>query len=238
MMASFPRTETEPEYECPDCKDKELVLVQKKGEWVAMPCKCKEIKATRRMIKSSGLTEEQRTVTFGNYKPTAETMGMYTTAAGYIKEFPSIMASDAKNKGIWLSGTVGVGKTHLLLAITNNLLARKVPTIFVNTPELIGELLESQFDKENSLNSKIKTLQEAQVVVFDDIGKEKLTAWVRNQYYRILNQRYERRLPTLFSSNFTMDVVSEMLGDASASRIYGMTKDRQVFVEGPDFRLN
>jgi len=45
------------------------------------------------------------------------------------------------------------------------------------------------------------------VVIFDDVGKEKITDWVQVQYYRIINQRY------------------------------ALTRDRQVYVQAEDYRL-
>ncbi len=170
--------------------------------------------------------------------PGKATAQMHRMAVQYVKEFPDIAAGDAENKGLALMGTVGAGKTYILLGIANALLGRRVPVIMVTTPELIGELYDAQFYRdEEGLNAKIHKLGTARVVIFDDVGKEKITDWVQVQYYRIINQRYARRLPTLFSSNLTMDQIAGKIGDASASRLYALTRDRQIYVNAKDYRL-
>ncbi|MBO8138355.1 MAG: ATP-binding protein [Desulfotomaculum sp.] len=224
--------------DCPRCQDRGLLLKQKNGTWVAVPCKCKKIKALQRMIKSSGLTEEQRAVKLEDYKPTPATSTMYTMVKRYLQDFKNIQESWEVNKGLGLMGTVGIGKTHLLLAVANTLLNQQVSVIFVNTPELIGELYDAQFyHDEGGLNARINKLGQAPVVIFDDVGKERITDWVQVQYYRVINQRYTRKLPTLFCSNLHFDGIAEKIGDASASRLYSLTRSRQVYVEARDYRI-
>lgn len=229
------------EYECPDCKDRELQLVERDGSWVGIPCHCREAKALRRMFKSSGLTPEQRGITLDQFKPSKQTANALWGVRQYITDFPDIAASDAVNKGLALMGTVGTGKTHLLLAITNTLLERRVAVMFVYMPDLVADLRDAQFDRETSgesgLNTRIRKLGEAPVVVFDDVGKERITDWVAAQYDRILDQRYRRRLPTLFSSNLDMDEIAGKIGDAAASRLYALTRDRQYYVKAADYRV-
>lgn len=221
-------------YECPYCLDREFII---RGN-TAYPCRCRESKTINRLIKSSGITKGQRRVTLNQFVPGKATAEMHRMAVQYVKEFTDIAASDAENKGLGLMGSVGVGKTHILLGIANALLNRRVPVVMVNTPELIGELYDAQFSRdEEGLNAKIYKLGTARVVIFDDVGKEKITDWVQVQYYRIINQRYARRLPTIFSSNLTMDEIAEKIGDASASRLYALTRGRQVYVNAVDYRL-
>lgn len=232
---------TKRHYHCPDCADRELIIEQdENGRPVAIPCRCKEIKHLHRLIKSSGLTQKQRLMTLDNYKTRPATVGMFKIVQNYLRNFAKILDSPDYNKGIGLSGTVGTGKTHLMLAVANALLQRRVPVVFVNTPDLIAELLEAQFERENSglgLNAKINQLGQAKVAIFDDVGKEKVSEWVQTQYFRIINRRYERGLPTLFSSNYSLDEIAKKIGDATASRLYALTKSRQVYVKASDYRL-
>ncbi len=134
------------------------------------------------------------------------------------------------------TGTVGTGKTHLLAAISNNLLARGVAVCFVNTPSFISELRRSQF-QEGKLYKQISRINTTEVVIFDDLAKEKSTEWVQNQYYEIINHRYINYLPTLFSTNCNMDEIEDKLGDATASRLYAMTKERLIHIEDDDYRM-
>lgn len=220
-----------------------MVLRQRNGDWVATPCRCQEQKAIRRMLKNSGLTPEQQQVRLADFKPTEQTMGMYRMVQRYLEEFPGIYASDAVNKGLAMTGTVGIGKTMLAVAITNELLERRIPTVYVTTPDLMGELLATQFSQggNEELERKIQKLSTVAVAIFDDVAKEKITDRVRTQYFRIIDGRYRNRLTTIITSNYGMDEIEERLGenggDAIASRLYALTKGRQIHVRADDYRL-
>lgn len=191
------------------------------------------------MIDSSGITAEQHKYKLENYKPTKTTIGMHQTVKQYLDYFPGINKANVFNKGIGLMGTVGIGKTHLLLAVANTLLKQSIPVVFVYVPDLIAELHQSQFvrDEDKNLNAKIRKLGEVPVLILDDIGKEKITGWVQVQYSRIINYRYTKQLPTLFSSNYNFDQIAEMIGDHSASRLFSMTLGRQSYVVAEDYRI-
>lgn len=190
------------------------------------------------MIKHSGLTPEQRGITLERFKATHRTKEMYLVVKDYLAEFGDILAGDSYSKGLALTGTVGVGKTMLAMVVANELLARQIPVIFISTPDLMAELLAAQFsDDKTELEQKIRRLSEVQVVIWDDLAKEKATDWVRTQYYRIVDARYRNKLPTLYTSNLTQDQIADRLGEAVASRLYALTRDRQVIVEAEDYRI-
>jgi len=215
-----------------------MVIEEQGGTWVARPCQCKKIKAARRMIKTSGLTPEQQKVRLEDFKPSSMTIAMYRAVKRYLEEFPAIYGQNVINKGLALTGTVGIGKTMLMVTIANELLVRNIPTVFVVTPDLVAELRVAQFaNGGQDLERKIELLASVQVCIFDDAAKEKQSEWVQTQYFRIVDRRYREKLPTLFTSNFSMDQIAERLGDAIASRFYELTKGRQLFVEAEDYRL-
>jgi len=222
------------EYECTDCKDREFLYKEHGGDWVAVPCHCRPKKRMRRLIRASGLTEMLRKKTFDNFKPKPKQQEMYRVATDFAKNYPNI-----KNKrcnGLAYTGTVGTGKTHLLAAIANFLLSKGISVCFVNTPSFISELRRSQFE-EGRIDEQVDAISNIEVVVFDDLAKEKSTEWVQNQYYKIVNHRYINNLPTLFSTNSNMEELEEKLGDATASRLYAMTKDRLIHIVDEDHRI-
>ena len=223
---------TDEKYDCQICRDVEWLVVDD----LAHPCQCRQAKTLQRMLKSSGLTDELRAKSFSNYKAANTSQEQaFKVCYEYVKDFASIK-QDSSN-GVGLTGPVGTGKTHLLAAISNSLFAGGIGVCFVCTPDLIAELREAQFEPNDALERKLTLACTAEVVVFDDLGKEKSSEWVQTQYYRVINHRYLHRLPTLFTTNHTMDELSGKVGDAAASRLYSMTKGRLVFVQGEDFRL-
>ncbi|MHB1420740.1 MAG: ATP-binding protein [Bacillota bacterium] len=227
--------------DCHECQDREFVVVEQGGSYVAQRCKCQEQKSLNRIIKSSGLTSAQRKNRIGGYKATDTTLPLLRVVQRYIEEFPQIYASDNYGKGAALTGSVGIGKTMLATAIANELLDRKIPTVFVVTPDLMAELRIAQMSQGGAdAEAKIDKLSKVAVCIFDDVAKEKPTEWVQMQYFRILDDRWKNKLPTCFTSNYSLDQIAGRLGengDAIASRLYALTQDRQAYVRADDYRL-
>lgn len=189
-----------------------------------------------RLVKTSCLSDELKQKSFSSYTKTANNTEAYNTAYHYVQKFTEIR--NQRNNGLAYTGKVGTGKTHLLSAIANNLLSKRIPVLFINTPNLLAELREAQFsDDKSEMERKINMIGNIDVVIFDDLAKEKISEWGQTQYYRIINNRYLEALPTLFSSNCDWDELSEKLGEATASRLYEMTKGRTVHCTGEDWRM-
>lgn len=70
----------------------------------------------------------------------------------------------------------------------------------------------------------------------DDIGSEKVTEWVEEIVYLLINVRYEQTAPMIFSSNLSLSELAEKIGDRSASRIKEMC--HIIKLDGEDRRLN
>jgi len=188
------------------------------------------------MFKNSGIDPEQRAYTLKDYCITPENENLFVTANEYIAKLPEIYSQSGYNKGLALMGTVGTGKTMLATIIANEFMAHRIPVAFVITADLMDELRQSQFGEARDLEDRIKRLVTTPVVFFDDIGKEKATEWVQNQYFRIVDGRYRSKLTTIFTTNLSFRELGNRLGDAVVSRLYEMTKDRQVVVKAKDYR--
>ncbi len=106
-----------------------------------------------------------------------------------------------KEQGLYLYGGVGVGKTYIA-ACASNFFARKAKSVaFVNVPEWISRM-KGSFDDMDAMNKEIGKIKRADFVVFDDIGAESVTPWVRDDLlFPILNKRMEEKKITWFTSN-------------------------------------
>jgi len=191
------------------------------------------------MFNQSGLSNEQRKIKLTDFAPGPKTKSMYEMVKSYIEQFETISAMEAPNKGMALVGAYGTGKTMLMCAIANHLLSLKIPTMFVVGPDLIADLMSAQFDGSREFfEKKMKQLTTVDVLILDDIAKEKISEWVQVQYFRIIDARYRANLITLFTSNFTFDQIDEKLGEAVGSRLFGLTRERQVVVRADNYRIN
>lgn len=120
-------------------------------------------------------------------------------------------------RGLYLHGGVGVGKTHIAYAMHKSKLARS--SNFFNTTELL-QRIRLDYNRKDESQGIAKEIAERRSIIFlDDIGAEKVTDWVLETFYLIINERYNEMLPTIFTSNCTIKELAEKLSDRIASRI-------------------
>ena len=72
------------------------------------------------------------------------------------------------------------------------------------------------------------------MLVFDDLGAEKLTDWVEEQFYLLLDYRYRHRLPVFASSNYRKEALAQRLD----RRVMDRLREMCVLLEvtGPNLR--
>lgn len=126
----------------------------------------------------------------------------------YILPYTQVLRSLESNKGIYLYGQPGVGKSYLLMGVCNHYAKNKKKVAFVKVPLLIQDLKQSMYDSEYRQNV-LSHLRFSEVLVLDDIGSESITPWTRDEIlFPILDYRMNHGLKTYFTSNYTMDELS------------------------------
>src|SRR5215204_3287351 len=220
----------------------------KPGEWYYHPCtpECerknerREWELMRRdarvasLLEKSGLSKRLRRYTFQNFKPYVS-----PGAARAVERVEEYLGHWEENKeegrGLYLCGGVGTGKTHLAVAVLNELVRRKrVPSLFVTVPELLDNLREVYNKPGRDLDEWMDAVQNANFLVLDDLGSERVTEWVRERIFVIVNHRYRESLPTIFTSNIGPKDLAQQLGERTASRIIAMCE--WIALEGDDYR--
>ena len=193
-------------------------------------CECVEKKRIAQLIKASAITEEFAAKTFkafdtGNIHEVVQQA--YDAAYEYAKAFKTIRKQ--RQNSIALIGRPGSGKTHLLMAVANNLLAKGTAVLYFPWVEGFNEI---KGDLDN-LDERIRKLQAVEVLFIDDMwkGREHPTPFQLEQAFSIVNYRYLNNLPILISSERTF---AEMCGydEAVGSRLKEMTKGHTVTLKG------
>jgi DNA replication protein DnaC len=139
-----------------------------------------------------------------------------------IRETAEAMAES--RKGLFIHGAVGTGKTHIAYGIAKHVyedMRKKV--MVVNSAELLGKIRSSFNNRfEGDYLDDILTFKG--LLVIDDLGSERLTdtGFVEEQFYLIINRKYNDMLPVVFTSNFDVSQLSERLGERVASRLVEM----------------
>lgn len=150
----------------------------------------------------------------------------------------------------------GIGKTHLQMAAAKWMLNRirvrdeiapgqyskfdrGCRVLCVSDASFMDELINARMagDGGETLNKLLESVINADVLVWDDLGKAKWSESKESLYYQIINERYLHKRPILFSSNEDKGTLSDKIGYAASSRLFGMCGDRLYQVEGEDYRL-
>jgi primosomal protein DnaI len=128
-------------------------------------------------------------------------------------DFCNQFANGKPKKGLYLYGPFGVGKSRIAGAIMNEIIQYKKRSYMVYFPDFMRELNDSIAEK--TLNEKVDYLKQVDVLILDDIGAEYLTPWKRDEVLgAILHYRYAERLPTIYTSNLSLDQLEEHLANS------------------------
>ena len=112
------------------------------------------------------------------------------------------------NKGLYLHGSFGSGKTFIISAMLNELSKKRFTTEILFFPTLLRDL-KSDFD---SLQDTISYLEKVDLLLIDDIGAEKVTEWSRDEILgTILQERMTNHKTTFLTSNFNIDELEDHL---------------------------
>lgn len=155
-------------------------------------------------------------------------------ATGISKKFVS-----GDSKGVYLYGSVGSGKTHLLVSAMRELLGNMQYCRYHNTSELINvERFEYESSGEAEARITKKSLHTSNLFL-DDFLSEKITEKSRQFFYYLFNTIIEKGKPRVFiTSNKSISEVSELLDDRIASRIVGLCSiDNVVRIDDKDHRI-
>jgi primosomal protein DnaI len=118
------------------------------------------------------------------------------------------------NKGLYLKGHFGTGKTFLMSYMLHELAQSGYTGVIVYMPEFVEEVKFVMQDNQR-LKDMVETMKQADLLVFDDIGAENLNPWVRDHILgSILNYRMNRR-PTFYTSNYDLPELERHLSFTS-----------------------
>lgn len=142
-------------------------------------------------------------------------------AIAYIKQYK---AMQGKNTGLYFySDCKGSGKTRLAIGIGNALMDYENEHVkFITTAKLLQEIKSTFNDFKGFTSTQyLDAIKDVNVLILDDIGTERLTDWVNETFYEIINERLLNNKITIYTSNCRAD---ELKHDSRiTSRILGST---------------
>ena len=156
----------------------------------------------KRLIHSINMPKNIAEARFSDTALTPERQDVIGELLKFINSYKP--NSTEYQKGLYLAGPFGVGKTYMMGALANELSENGVETTLVNVPTYSAEI--KQAIATNTVEAKLVSLKNTPILVLDDIGAEMNSSWFRDEVLMvILQHRMLQELPTFFTSNFTMD---------------------------------
>lgn len=126
--------------------------------------------------------------------------------------------TSGKAGNLALVGNVGGGKTWSLWKIGERLLdAGFLGRYDIVAAHRLKSLITPPVDE-----TTLRAYTEANLLALDDVAAIRVSDWDSDKLYAMLDERWERRRPTIISSNIT--ALGEVLGERAASRFaHGVT---------------
>jgi DNA replication protein DnaC len=217
---------------CPDCGEfaVETMVSPLTGSLIRRgPC-CETCQ--RKRDETEKAKEKERALAQARYR--RENIESLMARAGVSKRYLGCSLDNYKGRvperrPAFITGPPGIGKTHLAVAyLREGLLAHgEEHCRFLRTVDLLKSIRDSFDDRSGDSEKRLLDYYGARVpfLVLDDLGAEKVSDFVLQTLYDLLDRRYGECLDTLITSNLTLeDLAVHYLGhgDRLASRIAGM----------------
>ena len=196
---------------CPICNGMEFILKRNaSGIDYATPCKCREEAIMKRKRNFADIPETFKNHTLENFDTQIYTLedskiqmaGILKVIKYYLEDFKK---QQENGMGLYFfSGTKGSGKTRMAASIANELL-KEYQVKFSTSPAILAEIKKT-YDRESGNNVQteyqlLDYLITSEILIIDDFGTEKITGWVNEKFYQIINERYIAKKVTIFTSN-------------------------------------
>jgi len=205
----------------------------------ARRCACRLSDLRRRLFEQAHVPRRHEECSLSNYHPAtgnASQVLAFRQAYRLVREYP------ATQRGLLFVGPVGVGKTHLAVAILRGLVEKGIPSLFYEYGSLLKEIQDSYNPvSRTSEMSVLAPVYEAEVLVLDELGASKPTEWVLDTMAQIIGRRYNDKKLTIFTTNYSDEreslageTLQDRIGARLRSRLYEMC--RTVFIDGEDYR--
>jgi DNA replication protein DnaC len=136
-------------------------------------------------------------------------------------------------------GIYGIGKTHLVAALANQLVdtlnaavsingyvvAQPRPVAFCAEPGLMARIRATFNEGARESDETIyDQLERVRLLIIDDVGKDppRDLSFVQRVWYRLIDARYRSERPVILTTNLTLDEFGEHIGGAVADRLREM----------------
>lgn len=235
----YPADVFEPKYLCQNCNDSGYYELDGR----TLMCSCMKKALVECAVAELNKTAPLSLSTFGTFdlsyysKDFDKSIGVVPyNHMEKVKKYCMNYADtfNQKSNSILMYGNTGLGKTHLSLAIANEVIQKGFGVIYVSAPSLAQQLEKEHFSRDNN-NSVSNMLLDCDLLIIDDLGTEFRTKFSTAELYNIFNSRLLLSKPVIINTNYDFDKLEEIYSDRFVSRIIGNAQ-KLAFL-GTDIRI-
>ncbi len=139
-----------------------------------------------------------------------------------LMEFARKWISSPQKPSLFLTGSVGSGKTYFMTALLRAMVEKGNTWFrFTRSVDMFDELLQKLMTSGSKSNEyHLRSIAEVPFLFIDDVGVESITDRVKKEYFSIIDYRTSEMLPFVFTSNLSKEQFGKELGERVESRLH------------------
>lgn len=228
---------------CATCNGTGWVIKNRKGVEYASRCKCRVGDLVLNKGQSANIPQRFLGAEVKDYRPDSQNPSQKRAKNAiekFIQDYPAV------ERGLLLQGSIGLGKTRLICAIGFELIKKMdVDVYYIDWNDLVRDMRTGEDHASRdfqAINQLINRLIGVELLLFDELGASKVSPWVNDNIYYVINKRYNQKKVTVCATNFYDDPsdgkesLTDRIGDRIRSRLLEMTN--KIEINGQDYRQN
>lgn len=228
-----------PQYSCDKCSDTGYIELDGK----TILCDCYKKLLTDTACEQLSAVSPLKLSTFESFKldcysdrPDAQgrvSRDRMSKIFNYCRNYADTFSTNSRS--ILMRGSTGLGKTHLSLAIANEVLQKGFSVVYVSAPDIIHKLEREHFSGNyTDEDDSFKTLMDCDLLIIDDLGTEFKTQFSVSAIYNIFNSRHLSEKPIIMNTNLPFGDLEDIYSARFTSRVMGCCDDLEFI--GADLR--
>lgn len=201
---------------CPEC---DALRVAKQEEDEKAKQHAAALAAWLGRIDGAGIPPRFQDRRFKNYvADTPEKAGVLEISKNYAADWPEVSKS---GRCLVFLGAPGTGKTHLACAIGAHVMHKHHATVIFRTVYQAMRSVRDTWVKGSSRaeSEAIAELISPDLLILDEVGIQSGSDWEKTILFDVLNERYQKRRPTILLSNLVDEELPAYLGERVIDRL-------------------